>query len=73
MELGKTLAFRQKAVAGTLLRGGFNGAMRAELGHNGQRRVGKDLVFLCLELVGSLLEEGCGGRPWAGDTGGSGW
>ena len=33
--------------------------MRAELGHNGQRRVGKDLVFLCLELVGSLLEEGC--------------
>lgn len=33
--------------------------MRAELGHSGQRREGKDLVFLSVELGGSLLEEEC--------------
>lgn len=36
--------------------------MSAELGHSGQRREGKDLVFLCLELGGTLLEEGCEAR-----------
>lgn len=38
--------------------------MRAELGHNGQRRVGKDLVFLCFGAGRELLEEGCEALGW---------